>query len=383
MDISAVLSTLAAMGMSVLRENITIAALANRQYEAPITSAQRFATVNVVIPSAVETVAVTGASVPPSTASTTPTVVPVSLSEHHEAPFTLTDNDLMKVNAGIIPMQAAEAVKSLANKIERTLFANYKKFYGFVGTPGTTPYATDLSTYLAARTVANRQLMPPTDRFNVINEDADGNALGLRNFQDASFSSDPNVMVNGVIGRKLGALWAMSQLVPEHTAGTITTGLAAKTATAVPVGSTSVVATTAATSGAAALLEGDIIEFAGDDQTYALRADATQAAAASDVTLQISPPLKVALTGDEAVTVKATHRVNLLLHRDALAFAMAPLMESNIAPSLAAMQPIIDEKSGLALRLEVTREHKRWRWSFDAMWGSTVPRGELGIRQAG
>ncbi len=383
MDVSAILSTLAAMGLATLRENLVLARFANRQYENAIVGQSKNSTVNIVVPSAVAVQTVTPGATPPSTATTTPTVVPVTLTEHEEAPFYLNDTDMMKVSMGIIPMQAAEAAKALANKVEQTLFANYTKFYGYAGTAGTTPYATDLSTFLAARRIAGNQLMPKQDRYNVIDTDAESNALGLRNFQDASFSSDPSVLMDGVIGRKLGALWAASQLVPTHTAGTITTGLAAKAATAQALGDTTIVCTTAASTGACALVEGDIVTFAGHDQTYTMTAAATQASANSDVTLNISPGLTTALAGGEAVSVKSSHVVNLLLHRDAIAFAMAPLVEANIAPGLAYMQPIIDEESGLAMRLELTREHKRWRWSFDAMWGSAVPRPELGVRQAG
>src|SRR5690606_27985853 len=115
--------------------------------------------------------------------------------------------------------------------------------------------------------------------------------------------------------------------VPTHTAGTITTGLATKAATVQALGDKTIVCTTAAATGACALKKGDIITFAGDTQTYVLTDDATQSSAASDVTLNIEPGLKKALAGGEAVTVKASHVVNLGFHRDAFALAMRPLAQ--------------------------------------------------------
>ena len=147
------------------------------------------------------------------------------------------------------------------------------------------------------------------------------------------------------------------------------------------MGAKTATATTAATTGACALKNGDIVTFAGDTQTYALTADATQAAAASDVTLAFYPGKVVAATGSEAITVKASHVVNLAFHRDAIAFATRPLVEINHPAVISVSQ--VDPVSGLALRLEISRQHKQTRYSFDILYGSAVVRPELGVRIAG
>ena len=43
----------------------------------------------------------------------------------------------------------------------------------------------------------------------------------------------------------------------------------------------------------------------------------------------------------------------------------------------------VDEDSGLALRLEITRQYKQYQWSFDALYGGAVIRPELGVIIAG
>lgn len=90
---------------------------------------------------------------------------------------------------------------------------------------------------------------------------------------------------------------------PYHTAGTITTGLSVTGVNA--AGSTSLVCATAASTGACALKAGDIIKFTVGSTTYqySLQADATQASAASAVTLSLDRGLEVATAGSEAVTL--------------------------------------------------------------------------------
>ena len=192
------------------------------------------------------------------------------------------------------------------------------------------------------------------------------------------------MITDGLLGRKLGFDWYQDQQVPTHTAGTITTGLIAKAATAVAAGLKTIVATTAASTGACALLEGDIILIAGDAQPYVLTADATEASASTDVTLNFEPGLRYALVGSEAVTVKATHVVNLAFQRGAFAFASRPLDDIGQDIGLVlASETMTDPITGLSMRLEVTRQYKQTLWALDMLYGGKCIRPELATRLAG
>lgn len=274
-------------------------------------AAQQGASIDVPIPSAIKAQAVTPGATSQDTGDISPVSATIKLDRWMEAPFYLTDKDLMEANRGVIPMQASEAVKAIANDVNATLLGLGRKFYGMVGTPGTTPFSTVVDA-TNARKVLNRQLAPVNDRRIVLDPDAEAAALGLSGFADVSKSGDARPIIDGTIGRKYGFDWAMDQQVPSFEASVMTEG---------------------------------------------------------------------ALTVNGANEAGA-QVVSLAFHRDAIAFATRPLMDS--ANGLGNLtQSAVDPVSGLSLRLEVSREHKRTRFSYDILYGADVVRRELGCRIAG
>lgn len=379
-----ILSTLAAMGLATLRERLALVLIANREYERLISGATKFATVNVSVPATVATRVVAPNVVPPSLTAVTPTSVPITLDQWQEAPFAMDDKGLVQVDNGIIPMQAKEAVKSLANTVEDYLWSLLTaKVSQYAGVAGTTPFQNGLDDFLAADKNLNDSLADPEDRFMVINTAAKASAMGLRAIQDASFRNGkgPNSLISGEIGDVLGARWIMSQRVPNHTAGTLTG--AGTTVTGV----NAVGATTIALSGGASgtLIAGDIIDFGqtlnGVTVTYNVVSSVGGATPSSVVIA--SPGLLVATVGAEVVSKRATFAQNILIQKNSLAFAMAPLLDTVEVPGATMQSVAIDEVSGLSLRLEVSRQHRQVQWAFDALWGGTVIRPQLASWLAG
>jgi hypothetical protein len=294
----------------------------------------------------------------------------------------LTDKDMTQIDAqkDFLPMQASEAIKAIANTVDGAIWACYKDIYGYAGTAGTTPFSTDAKPYLDARKVLNRQLAPQDGRYAVIDPDAEANALNLRAFQDVSFSGSIDGIVNGQINRKLGAAWSMSQNAPVHTTGAATAGTIALDDTVLRA----VGLKTLHMDGLSVKPSyGDVFTIAGDLQTYAVVSATNLVGADSDVTFE--PGLKVAIPaadGNEVVTFKASHAVNMVFHPNAFAFVSRPFSGAdpfNLGTFFAAPDPI----SGLTLRLEVTREHKRTRFSYDILYGVKTIRRELAARLAG
>ncbi len=380
-----VLPKILASGLSALREMAIMPLLVNRSYESE--AGKKGATIDVPIPSAVTAVDVAPAITPPANADSAPTTVAIALDQWKEAAFYLTDKEENEASEGFIPGQVTEALKALANAVDASILAQYKGVYGFHGnesggaflTPFTDASGDPTNTGDAAkiRTILNKQLAPLDDRYIVLDPDAEGAALQLRGFQDASWSGSAAAIIEGKINRKLGLGWFMDQNIPRHTAGTAA-GQTDITVTGVnAVGVKTILMTEAA--GNNTLVVGDIFTIAGHTQTYVVTAAATLDASEA---VSFEPGLQVATAGAEAVDVKPSHRVNLAFHRDAIALATRPLI-SHGAELGVISQSAVDPVSGLALRLEVTHQHKQRRWSFDILWGVKLVRPQLAARLAG
>lgn len=373
-SLEAVIPQILAQGLMALRGATIMPRLVNADYSNQ--AAEKGDTIDVPIPSAIAVQEVAPAATPQSTPDTAPTKVQIPLDKWYEAPFQLSDKDMAESVRGVIPMQVSEAVKALGNQVNSDLFALYKGVYGYVGTAGTTPFGTadDISDATALRKVLNTQLAPLDSRRMVLDPDAEANALGQRAFQDASWRGDTAGLIQGQIGRKLGFDVFMDQAAPSHTTGAAGTVLVDQADVA--VGDTTVHFDGVTT----APVVGDVFTVAGDSQTYTVTA--AGALATNDIDLTFSPAAKVAWADNAAVTFKASHAVNLGFHRDAFALAVRPLeAEGNGLGNI--IQSAVDPVSGLALRLEVSREHKRTRWSFDILYGVKLVRPELAARLAG
>ncbi|MCK5606319.1 hypothetical protein KAR91_30745 [Candidatus Pacearchaeota archaeon] len=383
-DIAALVPTLLARGLMVLRSRVLMTQLVNLDYSEDAKG--KGDTIDVPVSGAKTATDVTPSANQTEPSNTTITKVQVPLDQHKSADFGLVDSDLLKIaaNQNFIPLEMDECFQALATAINATVFQQYKGVYGYVGTAGTTPFGSTTADAVNARKVLNQQRAPLMNRRGVLDFDAEATALALAEFSDAEKVGSGDVKLTGEIGRKFGIDWYADDDVPTHTAGTLGgTGVdtVAKASTAQAVGLKAVVSTVGATN-AMALLEGDIITFAGDSQTYVLTADAA-GAATTDVTLNIEPGLKVALVGSEVISLKATHVSNLVFHRDAFALALRSLGgEVNLTQS-ANMFTLADPATGLVMRLELIRQSKQWKWELDALWGAKLVRPELACRIAG
>lgn len=376
-DITEVLPKLLAQGLLALRENVMMPRLVNRSYESM--AAQRGNVINIPIPSAISARDVTPSVTMASNQDFTPTAALVTLDFWKEASFHLSDSDMKSVMDGTIPMQASEAIKSLANAIDAYILGKADGIYGLAGVPGTAPFDTSLTMAASARQLLNEQLAPMGDRRMVVDPTAETNFLLNSNILQADQRGDAGGIIRGMIGTKLGLDWYMDQNVTQYTPGTgwatgytiVTAGLASGAASVTLVNATA----------AGTVKVGDIFTIAGSTQQHVVTQAATASAGVA-LTVSFNPAATAAAVSGAGVTVVGTaYTRNLAFHRDAFAWASRPLMDVPTGGS--SFRSAVDPVSGVALRLEVSRQYKQTTFSYDVLGGANLIRPELAAIVAG
>jgi hypothetical protein len=388
-SLAVVIPQLLAQALGPLRANSIMPRLVNRAYEAQ--AREQGDTIDIPFSSAMTATDVVPSNTQPTTPDSAPSKIQMQLSQWKESAFYMTDLDIKRVMDGYLPKQAMEAVKVLCNTVDSYILSFYKGIYGFTGTPGTAPFSQapanlDMSDATNVLTVLTQQLCPGDERAIVLDPIAQGKAMNQRALQDQSWRGDNSVIKTGQIGSAFGMDWYMDQNIPIHTSTPLSAGAATVNGVqtvaqgSTDSGRTGTVSIAKATN-PSNLVRGDVLTFAGDTQTYVVLADVTLAV--GNTTVSISPALKVAKAGGEAVSLKASHTVNLAFSRDAIAFASAPLDDVHAEELGSMVQSTVDPISGLTLRLEVKRENKRNRWAFDILYGAQLVRPEYACRIAG
>jgi hypothetical protein len=377
-----------ARGLMTLREKCVLPRLVNGDYSQD--AAKFGATIDVPIPTAQPATDVVPGPTPPNPTNNNMVTVQIPLNRWKKSDFYLTDKEMREIdrNQAFLPMQVSEAIRSLANQVNADIHAEYKGIYGFyIGTAPTDPpfNTTDgVTSATNARKILNQQLCPLQNRRGVLNFDAEAAALALPAFSNVEQVGEQQAKIEGVIGRKFGIDWYADDQVATHVSTPLTAGAATVNgAHAVGAGSTdngrTGTVSIAKATNASPLVRGDILRFAGDSQTYVVVADVNLIV--GNTAVQISPALKVAKAGGEAMTLEATHVANLVFHRDAFAFANRPAAEGLFAGGNDISQ-MTDPQTGISMALEVSRQHHQVVWEFSILYGTKLVRPELAMRLA-
>ena len=383
--LTAILVQILTKGMMTLREQVLMTRLVNTDYS--LEAKKKGQTIDIPLSAAQSAADVTPAATPTAPTDLTPTTAQISLSSWKHADFALDDREVGRIQAGeFVPLQLQEAFKAIATAINDSVFATYTGIYGYTGTSGTTPFGSGVEVASATnmRKLLHEQLCPRGDRRAVLDFSAEAAALNLAPFSDAEKRGSSETKTTGELGRIFGFNWYGDDGVPSHTAGTAS-GATTDTA-GYSVDDTSI---TLASAGTGTLLEGDIITFAGDAQTYVISTG--DADVSGGGTIVIDPGLKVAITtAATAITLMATHVVNVGFHRDAFGLAVrAPdaglkeLLGASKAANVEGSVTLQDPVSKLVMRLELIRGYKMTIWDVDCLWGTTLVSPERACRLAG
>jgi hypothetical protein len=383
-NFTSVIPKIIAKGLLTLRETAMMPQLVNSDFGTEVK--QIGSTIDFPLPFPQVANDVVPSAGPVTPANTTNPTVQLVLNKWKYTDFFLTDKELHEIDTNNFKgMQIAEAARSLANIVNSDILSEYKGIYGYVGTAGTTPFASDTTAATNARKVLAAQLCPKGNRKGVLNADAEANALSLQAFQFVNQAGTDATMREGEIGRKFGIDWYMEDAAPTHSSTPLTAGAATVNGVnAVGAGSsdggrTGTLSIAKATN-ASPLVKGDVISIAGDSQTYVVTADTTLAV--GNTTVPIAPALKKATAGGEVVTLKASHVVNMVFDPRAFAFANRPA-EDGVFTGGNEFGQLQDPVTGINLALEVSRQNHQTRWEFSILYGVKLLMPELAVRIAG
>jgi len=374
-NLSAVMPKILARGLLALREQAVMPRLVNFDYA--MEAAEQGDTVDIPVPSSLVASDVVPSNTLVAADDSAPSKVSVNLNNWKKVAFHLSDKEVAELdtNRHFVPMQMSEAVSVLSSEVNNSIHNLYTGVYGFAGSTAEAAFNTTdgVKAALDARKMLNKQKAPRSSRRGVIDFDTEAAALELSSFQDADRAGDSAPKIEGEIGRKFGIDWYSDDGVTTHTTGAAGTPLVKGAGQA---GTTLIVDgfTTKPS-------VGDIFTINGDEQTYTVTAATDLSVTTS--TLTVSPAVASAPSDNAAVTFKASHKVNLVFHRDAFAFVTRPLVDATEQFALGnEMMTMQDPQTGLIMRLEIARQYKRTVWELDILYGAALVRPELAVRVA-
>ena len=343
--------------------------------------------INVPITAKVPSRPVVPGPTPPGSAQPDAKFAPIALTDHHEAPFTFTDRQLSGLNDpnSWISKQLDESGRTIANLVDLSIFNLYRSIPHSVGTPGTTPFATNTQALQDAEQILLTNVAPVGNRKLLINPFAQANAMGLNVFQNNQAWGDETIR-EGKIQRALGYDWGVSQNAPRHTRGLLG---GTPLINGVQAIGTTLVATDGWSNNVQVLNQGDIVTFAGDANKYVVTANVTSNGSGvasipiSNGLSQATPGLLVASVDNAAITTVASHQVNLALHPDFAAFACRKLASVKFPGQTTFKTTWSDPISGLILDIRIVEQHYQTEFSVSCLWGTGIVKPEYGARIMG
>jgi hypothetical protein len=318
--------------------------------------------------------AITPGVTAPNTGDQTIGTVPWTITNAESVPVRWNGEESRSLDNGsfgrrrIMIDQFAQAMRTLTNKIE--LMGAQAAYVGAsraFGTPGTTPFATDVSGTARVRKILDDNGAPPNDRSLIIDTSAGANLRTLQNLTRASEAGTTDILRQGVLLDLHGFALRESAQIVTATKGT---GAAYTSNTAgYAVGATNITLIT----GTGTVLAGDLVQFAGDSNIYVVK---TGVSAPGTITLA-APGLRVAIpAAATALTVLNTATRNIGFSRNAIALATrAPAVpeEGDMADDAVI---ITDPKSGLAFEVRLYKQYRQVLYEVAIAWGWVVMKPE-------
>lgn len=322
--------------------------------------------------------AVSASNTSPDADASTFGAATVTLSNHYKANFKLKGTEFQGNNLdGITASQIQECVRAVVYQMNASLLSLYTDIPYIAGNAARSLFndgsSASVDPLADVGKILNENKVPQNRWKLFVSPTEEANAKKVTALQNANQFGRDNVIYNGYVGRAMGFDIFMDQQIPSHTTGTITTGLTVKSGTTPAVGDTTIVCTTAASTGACALKEGDVVSI--DSYTYSLQADVTQASASSDATLTLDRGLESAPSAGDAVTLATGHGSGVInIAGDPSGFGFVSRIEATSFYGGSEMRDpmVITHPSGVSLLAGWYPQYHQQMFEVSGLWGSAV-----------
>jgi hypothetical protein len=260
--------------------------------------------------------------------------------------------------------QFAQAMRTLTNEVEADLAGLHIHASRAYGSAGSTPFGsagdfTDASNVLK---ILKDNGAPTGDAQLIIDTSAGAKLLGLQSRYD--IAGDVTMQNQGIIIDKAGLKLRESAQIVTSVAGD---GASATTDNAGYAAGATVI--TLASAGTGAILPGDVITFAGDDNKYVVASGDADVSDGGTITLA-APGLRQAIPASATnITVIAASARNMAFARSAIALATrAPALPQE-GDSADDRMVITDPRSGLSFEVSMYKQYRQVQYEVALAWG--------------
>ncbi len=362
--------------LRILREHLRIQRFVTRDYDSEMLNIG--ASLQIPVTAQLAASDIVPSSTQPPLVSITPSNVTLTLNQFKEARFSLTvaDANTMMRNSDFVPTEMMEAARTIARAIIDYLWTITTQCPYYVGTAGTTPFATTLAALASAAYSLDTTLADTDGRVALFDNTAIQALRNLGNMiQYLQRGPSVDTLSTGVIGEVLGFQVERDSRVPSFTAGTAASYTFPVTPPAAGITSVAII------TGTGTWAAGDIFTIAGDTTSTYVATNAGSAAG----TLTFYPPLNNVPGASAAITFKATRRNNFAMDRGFMALAMRQPRE--IPGMLNTVTPMIDNQGPEATNMQFFMNEMPNAWgvtySIGALYGASMLRPERGVIIAG
>lgn len=315
---------------------------------------------------------ITPAVTPPNDGDQTIGSVDMTISKARRVPIRWNgeekrglDNNGASYNV-ILRDQFAQGMRTLVNEVEADLAGLHVYASRAYGTPGTTPFASNLADTAQLRKILADNGAPMGDLQAVIDTAAGANMRTLAQLSRANESADTSLLRRGVLLDVHGFALRESAQIKTSVAG----GGAAYTTNAAgyAVGATTITLIT----GSGTVVAGDVVTIAGDANKYVVATALT-----GGVIKLAAPGLRKAIPSSAtALTVTAASARSMAFARSAIALATrAPALPAQGDSAIDRMV-VTDPVSGLSFEVSVYAQYRQIQYEVALAWGVAAVKPE-------